>query len=454
MPRQLMITVDVEAQPQRAERDHIDRLIWGGFPSGRAGISEMMDIADRSGVKLTMFLDWAEVDLYGNAINDVGREIKRRGHDLQLHVHTNFFSPSFWQRHGIESAIDLNFLSRGQAEAIATEIVRRHRLISDTPPLAFRGGSYRYCPELIDALALNEVKIDSTVNLSRDNQPLDLDISSQFRWPNGVVEVPVSCLTTFRNSPRVVNFNFNSAYFPTAKTMIQFLRIFWNTYGSDAIAVLVMHSWSLLRLDINKKYFEFDNGDNIERFSEFVDLLSHDRGLSVVDARDLSTMAAAGELVVGASPPTMNRLSGIRMGRSVPMDIVEVKDVESLAGEAERLWNENPGNLISQCRSVALFRAAYEAGDRVRSGYRLGTAYYYGRGIKKDLSEAFKYLSDPLLNNSRFALYFRGMILSSKIFSGYNETLAIQVLRKAHDLGVVAAAQRIQQIMAKDCPER
>jgi hypothetical protein len=100
--QRLMITVDVEAQPARARDKHVDRLIWGTHPEGRAGIREMMSIAEASDVRLTMFLDWAETDLYGKYIDEVGREIDERGHDLQLHVHADFFSEQFWRRHDVE----------------------------------------------------------------------------------------------------------------------------------------------------------------------------------------------------------------------------------------------------------------------------------------------------------------------------------------------------------------
>jgi len=52
-----MIPVDVEAQPRRAPEAPLERLIWGRLPEGQAGIAEMMDIAERHGVALTMFLD-------------------------------------------------------------------------------------------------------------------------------------------------------------------------------------------------------------------------------------------------------------------------------------------------------------------------------------------------------------------------------------------------------------
>jgi hypothetical protein len=70
----------------------------------------MMDIADKCGLQLTMFLDYCEEHLYGEALLDVGREIHYRGHDLQLHAHIDFMKRDFWATHGIPSESSLNEL--------------------------------------------------------------------------------------------------------------------------------------------------------------------------------------------------------------------------------------------------------------------------------------------------------------------------------------------------------
>src|SRR5688572_15837100 len=124
--KRLMITVDVEAQPARAERDHVDRLIWGKYPDSRAGLGEMMDIADRHDVKLTMFLDYCEKYLYGDALLDVGREIHRRGHDLQLHAHLDFLPPQFWTDRALKPQTSLSRVDPAQAAAVLDYLCDQH----------------------------------------------------------------------------------------------------------------------------------------------------------------------------------------------------------------------------------------------------------------------------------------------------------------------------------------
>ena len=43
----VMITVDTEAQPQRASKNHVERLIYGRFGEEELGIGHMMDVADK-----------------------------------------------------------------------------------------------------------------------------------------------------------------------------------------------------------------------------------------------------------------------------------------------------------------------------------------------------------------------------------------------------------------------
>src|SRR5215211_5686314 len=112
-----MITIDVEARPPRSKTDPLDRLIWGRFPEGEFGIGRMMSIAERHGVKLTMFLDYAEEHLYGDALLDVGREILRRGHDLELHIHPEFMPDGFFAARGHKRVDDIRQTNAALADA-------------------------------------------------------------------------------------------------------------------------------------------------------------------------------------------------------------------------------------------------------------------------------------------------------------------------------------------------
>lgn len=294
--RRLMITVDVEAQPRRAYEAHVDRLIWGKHPEGQAGITEMMDIADEFGVTMTMFLDWAETDIYGASIDEVGQNIHERGHDLQLHVHPNFFSKEFWKQRALQPVTDMNRSSVDQSRVIAKEIVDRQRRATGTSAVAFRGGAYRFSGSLLQALHENGVQVDSSLNTARREGATGH--CAQFRWANGLIELPISIVSDYRKTGKPLEFNFNSGYFKDAGSMQAYLEAFWTEHGDDAIAVLVMHSWSFLTLRADG-IFAYEGTHRVERFRQLLEGLNA-AGAKVVSAREVIQLASSGDLRIDA----------------------------------------------------------------------------------------------------------------------------------------------------------
>jgi hypothetical protein len=264
------LTVDVEAQPARAAADHVERLIWGrhGGPE-EFGIGRMMDVADYFGVPLTLFTDLPELDLHGPAFREVPETIVARGHDLQLHAHTDFFAPEVWTRGGVDRIINLNHPTPEQAAVIAGELVRRHREVAGTDPLAFRGGGYRYSEALLSALFAHGVVLDSSVNRSRDTQPMRLPDLPHFLWDWGTVEVPVAAIEGYPGRSGLLDFNFNTGHFRTPEDPLRYLELFFAHHGDDAAAVMVMHSWSLLDI-ASRPHFGAGRPDQVDKLVGFL----------------------------------------------------------------------------------------------------------------------------------------------------------------------------------------
>jgi ubiquinone/menaquinone biosynthesis C-methylase UbiE len=272
--RKLIITVDVEAQPARAEKNHVERLIWGKYPEGDFGISQMMDIADKHDIKLVMFLDYCEEHLYGEALLDVGREIHRRGHDLQLHAHPDFLSNDWLSANNLSGVKYLNEMDEYEAQAVFDFICDAQIRTTGIAPIAYRGGAYRFNKHTLNAANKNGVLLHSSFNYRRTaSYSGNLQRSKQFLWSNGCFEIPIS---TTQYSNTLVEFNFCSSYFPTATSMIAYLEKFYNQMGNDAIATLVLHSWSFLEL-VDNRFFERPLPEAMSRFSTFVELLKESR---------------------------------------------------------------------------------------------------------------------------------------------------------------------------------
>lgn len=272
--RRLMITVDVEAQPGRANRDHVDRLILGNYPgsSTQGGIGVMMDVADKHGIKIVMFVDYCERALYGDAILDVAREVHRRDHDIQLHAHPEFFADTFWSKLNLVRPPAMNCANNDQANAVFDFLCESQALTGSTKPIGYRGGGYRYGPAVLRAMVNHGIKLDSSYIAARENQPLKIGRVRQFKWDNGCLELPVSCVNPYLNLTRDFDFNFNASAFSNVVRMMQCLEAFYTQQGEDAIAVMVMHSWSFSRRQENG-FFSPPLPDLIERFDAFLNAL-------------------------------------------------------------------------------------------------------------------------------------------------------------------------------------
>ena len=300
MSNKLMITVDVEAQPGRAERDHVKRLIWGEYPEGgKGGIGEMMDIADRHGAPIVMFVDYCERALYGDEILDVAREVHRRGHDLQLHSHPEFLPPTFWSKRGLAAPAVMNDANDAQADALLDYLCESQALSGGDKPQGYRGGGYRYGAAVLRALVRHGIMLDSSYIAARENQPLRRGRLRQFRWDNGCLEVPVSCINPFLNLTRDFDLNFNASAFSSAERMLQCLKAFYSQQGNDAIAVMVLHSWSFSRRQENG-YFSPPIPDYVERFDAFLSLLTPN-DIQVISTNEALCLAQTGSVGLGLS---------------------------------------------------------------------------------------------------------------------------------------------------------
>jgi hypothetical protein len=142
-------------------------------------------------------------------------------------------------------------------------------------------------------MAKRGVLLDSSVNSSRETQPISLPPSKQFLWSNGCLEIPISCVTGYRTIRQPFDFNFNSGSLSSAKAMAEYLEIFYQEQGEEAIAALTMHSWSFLRL-ADKQYFTEIVPSQVEKFEEFLGRIAGKT--KVVTSLEIINLHAQGQL--------------------------------------------------------------------------------------------------------------------------------------------------------------
>lgn len=245
-----ILTVDVEALAMRAPEHHVDKLIYGRIDGGEWGIGKMMDVADKYNVKMTFFLDFAEVELYGEEIIEVGKYIISRGHDLQIHCHYNLLEKKIFERF---PQADRSYYAWYEDEGISDFIVdyclEQYHKCTENPPVIFRGGEYRFEEAILRKLKEKGIMADASYNFMR---PLKKPIHKQFVFENGLLELPVGILPKQGDVPPKA-LNFNEAHLYPAKKedldgcLKEYEKLFYDFYdyyGKDALAAMLMHSWS------------------------------------------------------------------------------------------------------------------------------------------------------------------------------------------------------------------
>lgn len=272
--RRVALSVDVEAHPFRASRDHIDRLIWGRVEGREAGIGTMMDIADRHGVPMTFFVDYPEYEVHGEAILDVAREIARRGHDAEPHCHAEYLGKALFGTDDPD-AVRLGNVSREQADRMAAYLVERHMQALGAQPPACRSRGYELSAPWLDALKGAGFVLDASYSLSCKRDPLRLGLRSPFRFSNDLLEIPVPFIPYFQGAGPLIPWNFNQRHFLTpdveenARRHEAFLNAWFKRHGDDAVATLVMHSWSFWKMD-DQGFFTIPNEAAVELFDTLV----------------------------------------------------------------------------------------------------------------------------------------------------------------------------------------
>lgn len=256
--RYALITVNTEALPKRAARDHVNRLMWGRHEKGTTGIGEMCAIGDEFNAKHVFFVDLCGAHASLDETREVVRWLDKRGQDVQLHTHPEYLPTSFWQEHGL--APFPQYMNQYADDGRAKFVIRHFgQMISDVTGKAlraFRAGSFRWNASSLRALkAVN-------IPLSFNNSMCAVHVGQcyfseptnhPYAWSNGVIEVPT---TEKKILPKIGKDAWWARLTYPESSCFKFYP-WWGQLlldafsGSPSFAVLLLHSWSLLYWDEN-----------------------------------------------------------------------------------------------------------------------------------------------------------------------------------------------------------
>ncbi len=176
-------------------RANYDSSILGRCRDGDFGIRFQMDLLERHGLKGVFFVDPMPALVYGAKIVEaIVKPIVARGHEVQLHIHTEWLEFARFNPVGRLTARNIgDFPLAAQIKLIglARDIVMR----AGAPrPTAFRAGNFGANDDTLRALAALGFRYDSSFNAAwaGDGCAIALDPANlAMRVHHGVCEVPV-----------------------------------------------------------------------------------------------------------------------------------------------------------------------------------------------------------------------------------------------------------------------
>lgn len=202
----LYITIDTEYEFGFTARHgagsraaNFARSIKGETAEGDAGIFYQMDVFERHGLKGVFFVDPIPALLWGtDAIADVVGPIVERGHDVQLHLHTEWLGlPGIDNPLGDRTGANLKDFTRAEQKVLLELAIDLLVQAGAPRPVAFRAGNYGANDDTLRALAELGLTHDSSHSPGLMDGDCAIGLSAEHRRPLrrlGVIEVPIGCI--------------------------------------------------------------------------------------------------------------------------------------------------------------------------------------------------------------------------------------------------------------------
>lgn len=251
----VFFTVDTEFWPRSVQDpdftemdSDIQRDIYGVTRDGEFGLRYQLDVLSSEGLKGVFFIEAISALRAGiKTLNEMIELVQSRGHDVELHVHSewlNWLNPSFLPG---RKALHIRELSLAdQSLLIAKAISLFNEAGLKIPPCAFRAGNYGANNDTLRALAQNGILFDSSYNYPYLGSSCDIVTDSpllQSQWLNEVFEVPVNFYQDYPGHNRHTQL--------TAASLKEMCSALENAYQQGWKSfVIVSHSSELIRRNV------------------------------------------------------------------------------------------------------------------------------------------------------------------------------------------------------------
>ena len=181
--------------------DNFATAIDGVTEQGRFGVAHQMERLDAHGQKGVFFVDPMPALLWGTAaVEDVVGPIMEAGHDVQLHVHTEWLELA-GSANPLGKATGRNIKDFAFEEQCRVIDWARDTLVAAgaPPPVAFRAGNYGANDDTLRALAACGLEYDTSHTPGIADGDCAITLGADDILPQrhcGVVEVPAGCIDT------------------------------------------------------------------------------------------------------------------------------------------------------------------------------------------------------------------------------------------------------------------
>lgn len=251
------ITIDTEyaagmvvRRGRDCRKENFSRSIACETPSGPAGIFYQLDTFDRFGLKAVFFVDPMPALLWGvESISDIIGPIVERGHDVQLHLHTEWlaFAEAPTPVEGRTGRNIKDFTFDEQCRLI--DFARSTMIAAGAPPpIAFRAGNYGANDDTLLALKALGIRYDTSHCAGIAGGDCEISLGPDELQPVrhcGIIEVPIGSIRSIRGKLRHAQI--------TALSSREILAAIRHARGAahDSFS-LVSHSFELVSRDRSK----------------------------------------------------------------------------------------------------------------------------------------------------------------------------------------------------------
>ncbi|MDG2002118.1 MAG: hypothetical protein P8J20_02185 [Novosphingobium sp.] len=330
-PTAIYLTIDTEYESGFTAKHGLDsreanfrRSILGETEDGAVGIAYQLDKFDRHGLKAVFFVDPMPALLWGvEAVSDVVGPIISRGHDVQLHLHTEWLALA-GAANPLGERVGDNLKQFSLEEQCALIEYARKMLIAAgaPPPVAFRAGNYGANDDTLRALAEFGITHDTSFSPGFDDCACDISLGPDCHAPIrhcGVVEVPVGCIADGVNRTRHAQL--------TALSKHELLAAIRHARDSEISSfTIVSHSFELLSRDRSEI-----NRILKRRFDRFCAALGRTRNVETAAYSESPPSVASGSAEAEMLPPNKVRTSLRMAEQSVSNLLYEGKKSAAVA---------------------------------------------------------------------------------------------------------------------------